>query len=73
MAFVEVSQEQFYKAIGGPENIHPTAHKTHSEWKNLNTHEVVGRTEPGYSAPYGTPERYLLEERFACRKSVTQK
>lgn len=64
MAFVEVSQEQFYKAIGGPENINPTAHSYHSEWNNLNTRAFVGRSEPGYKSPYGTQSRYWLEEGF---------
>ena len=62
MAFFEVSQEQFYKAIGGPENIQPTAHPYHSEWRNLNTHAVVGRSEPGYKSQCGTPKRYWLED-----------
>lgn len=65
MAFIEVSQDQFYRAIGGPENIHPTPYQYHGEWKNLNTHAVVGRTQPGYKSPYGTPNRYWLEEQFA--------
>jgi hypothetical protein len=70
MAFVEVSYEQFYKVIGGPENINPSAHPYHSEWINLNTHAVVGRSEPGYKSPYGTPSRYWLEERFAASKAT---
>ncbi len=68
MAFVEVSQERFYKAIGGPENINPSAHQHHSEWINLNTHAVVGRSEPGYKSHYGTPDRYWLEETFLKSK-----
>lgn len=64
MAFIEVRQDQFYKAIGGQENIHPTAHPYHSEWRNLNTHAVVGRSKPGYKSPYGTPSRYWLEDGF---------
>lgn len=68
MAFIEVGEAQFYKAIGGPENIHPTPHPYHGEWKNLDTHAFVGRTEPGYKSPYGTPHRYWLEEKFLKNK-----
>ncbi|HBP1789752.1 hypothetical protein IPC1108_28325 [Pseudomonas aeruginosa] len=70
MAFVEVSKEQFFQAVGGPENIHPTPHPDCSEWKNLSTHEVVGRSEPGYKSAQGTPHRYWLTEQFANRKSI---
>lgn len=70
MAFVEVSEEQFYKAIG-PENVGPSAFEYHGEWKSLSTHAVVGRTEPGYKSPYGTPRRYWLEKQFAARKAIT--
>ena len=54
MAFVEVTKEQFYKGIGGPENIHPTPFEYHCEWKNLATHEIVGRSEPGYKSHVNT-------------------
>ena len=66
---IEVSEDQFYKAIG-PENVHPTPHPYHSEWRSLSTHAVVGRSEPGYKSPYGTPRRYWLEEQFSARKPV---
>lgn len=69
MAFVEVSQERFYKVIGGPENINPSAHPYHSEWRNLNTQAVVGRAEPGYKSHCRTPNRYWLEENFLKSKS----
>lgn len=62
MSFVEVPKHQFFRAVGGPENINPISHPYHSEWKNLNTHAVVGRSEPGYKNHYGTPRRYWLEE-----------
>ena len=70
--YVEVNEQQFYKAIGGPENIHPTPYPFHSEWKNLNTHEVVGRSEPGYKSAYGAQHRYWLTEGFARRKLPAQ-
>lgn len=70
MAYIEVSQEQFFKAIG-PENVGPSAFEYHSEWKNLSTHAVVGRTEPGYKSPYGTLRRYWLDEQFAKHRAIT--
>ena len=66
--YVEVNEQQFYTAIGGPENIHPIPHPFHGEWKNLSTHEVVGRSEPGYKSAYGTQRRYWLTDGFARRK-----
>lgn len=68
--YVELTQAAFFAAIGGPENIHPTPFQHHCEWKNLSTHEVVGRTEPGYKRSYGTLHRYWLAESFAKRKQV---
>lgn len=68
--YVEVTQAAFFATIGGPENIHPTPHQDRSEWKNLSTHEVVGRTEPGYKRSYGPTHRYWLTESFAKRKQV---
>jgi hypothetical protein len=68
MSMIEVSKEHFFQAIGGPENINPTAWADHSEWKNLNSHAVVGRSEPGYKGGYVQPRRYWLEQSFAERK-----
>ncbi|MGV6475399.1 hypothetical protein [Azotobacter vinelandii] len=68
MSYVEVTKEQFFRAVGGPENINPTSFENFSEWKNLSTHEVVGRSEPGWKGRSCTAARYWLTERFANRK-----
>lgn len=73
MSMIEVSKDRFFQAVGGPENIHPTPWKDHSEWKNLKTNATVGRSEPGYLSAFGTPNRYWLEESFAKRKPFTPK
>lgn len=65
---IEVSKEEFFRAIGGPENIHPRSEKTHSAWENLQTRELVGRTEPGYMRELGVKERYMLAPNFAAKK-----
>ena len=67
---IEVTKDQFFKAVGGPEDIHPTSMKDHSAWKNQRTYEQVGRSEPGYLSPYGTPHRYWLTEAYAARKGI---
>ena len=64
----EVSKEQFYRAIGGPENIHPHSERDHSRWEIIGTRQTVGRSEPGYASPFGTPHRYWLTDDFASKK-----
>lgn len=73
MSMIEVSRDHFFQAVGGPENIHPTPRPEFSEWKNLNTHATVGRSEPGYLSSFFKPKRYWLEESFANRKPFTAK
>lgn len=68
MSMIEVSRDHFFQAVGGPENIHPTPWPGFSEWKNLNTHATVGKSEPGYLNSIDTEKRYWLEESFASRK-----
>ncbi|SER53732.1 hypothetical protein [Pseudomonas soli] len=67
MSYIEVTQAHFFQAIG-PENVGPTAWADHSEWKNLSSYSVVGRSEPGYKNSHATPHRFWLEESFARRK-----
>lgn len=69
--FVEVTEAAFYKAIN-PENVHPTPFENHCEWKNLSTHEVVGRVAPGYKGNHGAARRYWLTESFAMREQAAQ-
>jgi len=66
----EVSKEAFFKAIGGPENIHPRSERTESIWEVVGTRQQVGRSEPGYASPHGTPYRYWLTDDFAKRKGA---
>lgn len=67
---IEVSKEDFFRAIGGPENIHPRSEETHSAWENQQTRELVGRTEPGYKGAFGARKRYMLTPSFAAKKGV---
>jgi hypothetical protein len=70
MNLIEVNKDQFYAAIGGPENIHPQVFRTHSVWQNQHTRAVVGRTTPGYMHSFGVKSRYFLESGFAEKKGV---
>lgn len=67
---IEVTKAQFFAAIGGPENIHPRSERDHASWLDQSTHEVVGRTEPGYVNPRDRV-RYLLAPEFAQRKGIS--
>lgn len=68
---IEVTKEDFYKAIGGPENIHPRSEEYRSVWVNQDTRAVVGTTTPGYKGSFGVASRYYLTSEFAARKGVT--
>ena len=68
---IEVTKGTFYKAIGGPENIHPRAEPEHSIWMNLSTHQMVGKTT-GYKGAFGAPKRYYLTEAFAASKNIKE-
>lgn len=67
---IEVSKEEFFRAVGGPEDIHPRSLPTHSEWRNQRTHEIVGLTEPGYLAGSTARSRYALSPGFAAIKGI---
>jgi hypothetical protein len=62
---VEVTKDQFF-AFVGPRNVHPTPYPDHSLWRDLNTHSIVGKTQPGYRNTWGpqgkTPAVYLLTQ-----------
>lgn len=67
---IEVGKAQFFLAIGGPENIHPTSERDHTVWKDLRSGEVVGRSSQGYVPRHGEPNRYYLSITFAARKGI---
>jgi hypothetical protein len=70
---IEVTQATFFKAIGGPENIHPRAEPDQSVWINLATHQQVGKTTPGYKGNNtGVSKRYYLTEAFAAAKNIKE-
>lgn len=68
---IEVTKDTFYKAVGGPENIHPRAEPDHSTWINQRNHTEVGKTTPGYKGDNtGVSKRYYLTEAFAASKNI---
>lgn len=69
---IEVGKDQFYRAISGPENIHPHSERDHSRWEIVGTRVVVGRSEPGYvgSGFPGRVQRYWLTDDFASKKGI---
>lgn len=69
---IEVTKGTFYKAVGGPENIHPRADSPDASlWINLATHQQVGKTTPGYRGA-AEPKRYYLTEAFAASKNIKE-
>lgn len=62
---VEVSEAQFFKAIGGPENIHPRAEPDASIWEIVGRREVVGKTVPGYKGGGLVKRQYFLIQPYA--------
>ena len=68
----EVSKEEFFRAIAGPENIHPRSERDRSVWENQRTREVVGISTPGYKFQYSTPSCYMLDREFAARKGIKE-
>ena len=64
---VEVSKARFYKAIGGPENIHPRAEPDASIWEVVGRREVVGKTVPGYKGGSSVRRQYFLIQPYADR------
>ena len=61
----EVTRDQFYAAIGGPENVHPRPEKHRTFWEIVGTRELVGESTPGYMCE--GPTAYYLAPRFANR------
>lgn len=61
---LEVSRDVFFCAIGGPENIHPRSERDCSIWEIVHTRQIVGKSEPGYASPNGTPARYWIVPYF---------
>lgn len=68
---IEVTKDKFFSAVGGPEDIHPSALVDCSVWKNARTDEIVGKSEPGYASPHGTPKKYFLTTSFAMAKGIS--
>lgn len=67
---IEVTKDTFFKAVGGPENIHPRPEPDQSVWTNLSTHQQVGKSTPGYKGNTGVTKRYYLTEAFAASKNI---
>lgn len=63
---IELSKEDFFRIIG-PMNVHPRSEPECSFWENLNTREVVGRSEPGFRAPTGKKSRYWVSDKYAAQ------
>ncbi|MGE8515728.1 hypothetical protein LQZ44_12195 [Alcaligenes nematophilus] len=70
---IEVTKDDFYRAIAGPENIHPTPETNRTVWKDLHAGEVVGRCTQGYVPRRGEPARYYLKNEFAARKGIKER
>ena len=64
MSMIEVSREKFFEVVGGPRDIHPRPEPEYSEWRDQKTHQVVGRSQPGYKNAQA-PRRYWLIEELA--------
>jgi len=69
---IECDKEAFYRAISGPENIHPLSERDRSVWENQRTREVVGITTPGYKNQHGASSRYMLDRNFAACKGIKE-
>jgi hypothetical protein len=59
IALTEVIKAEFY-AYMNPRNVCPRSEHDHSEWIDQRTYRILGKSEPGYASPHGTPERYFL-------------
>ena len=68
---IECTKEAFYRAISGPDNIHPTSERERCVWKDQVTGNTVGLSTPGYLAG-SKPSRYWLNTTFAAKKGVKQ-
>jgi hypothetical protein len=56
----EVTYEEFFTAMGGPRDIHPSTEKPDiTLWKDQRTRCVVGMSRPGWRYP-GDPKVYIL-------------
>lgn len=72
MAMIDVSKGDFFRAIGGPENIHPRCERDRSVWEVVGARNVVGITTPGYVTRPGELARYMLDREFAARKGIKE-
>lgn len=69
---IAVSKDDFFRAIGGPESIHPTSEPNYTVWKDLRSGEVIGRSTQGYVLRHGELERHYLTTEFATRKGIKE-
>lgn len=68
---IRVAKDEFYRAIGGPENMHPTSERDRCVWKDQVSGNVVGISKPGY-VKGGEPSRYWLNTSFAANRGVKE-
>lgn len=75
MNMIEVTKGSFFKAVSGPESIHPRPEQAHVDWVVVGTGRVIGKSTPGFKripGKDGKPAhpRYYLGEAFAKAKNI---
>lgn len=75
MNMIEVTKGAFFKAVSGPESIHPHPEQAQVDWVVVGTGRVIGKSTPGFKripGKDGKPAypRYYLGEAFAKAKNI---
>ena len=75
MNMIEVTKHSFFKAVSGPESVHPRPEQAHVDWVVVGTGRVIGKSTPGFKRTLGKDgkpayPRYYLGEAFAKAKNI---
>lgn len=73
-----MTRHTFFKAVSGPESIHPRPEQDHVDWVVVGTDRVIGQSTPGFKRALGKDgkpayPRYYLGEAFAKAKNIQPK
>ncbi|HGU6443192.1 TPA: hypothetical protein ACNABU_003887 [Citrobacter amalonaticus] len=67
---VNVSESDFYSIVSNM-NVHPHSDREFTQWEDLRTRQIIGRSTRGYLGTLAEKEKFFLSEKLASAAGIT--
>ncbi|ELY4259959.1 hypothetical protein SMZ27_004139 [Cronobacter sakazakii] len=66
---VKVGESDFYSAVSKM-NVHPHSESKFTQWEDLRTRQIIGRSTRGYLGTLAEKEEFFLTEKLAAAAGI---